>query len=326
MAPKSTRLLFSLLSLAAPSMQVTHYETGSCQIIGDPDLYGIGVRVSYYLAFASGVIALLFGNARAVEDVKKGNAIVGFSLFIILVRNARQGSLAVLEWELVFTMVFLLMSAAYGPLCVFGDRATRAVLSIVYGLYSVLQPWVFFSLADQGRKEGCELRMFLFAYFDFYNTHWVGFLKFQSILITIVGVFFLGFGVLNTVRAVKDIYYGRNSGNSGNRDDGEDSDSDSDEDGQRDIFRGFAVISVASGSIAIAFTEKLVSGNNIDLSEASFTSTSQLIPFLVGVASFFSTVWTCVGDIMKERARGTRDVEEVREVMNDGKSEGQANA
>jgi hypothetical protein len=37
--------------------------------------------------------------------------------------------------------------------------------------------------------------------------------------------------------------------------------------------------------------EKLISLNSIDLSDVEFLSTGQLIPFLVGLFTFISTMW-----------------------------------
>lgn len=175
----STAVILTLLGLVAPSAQFTHYEEGSCRLIGDTDLYGIGVRVSYYLAFFAGTIALAFGNSRAVRDTKKGTAVLGFALFIIFVRNALQGGLAVFEWQLLLQTVFVLVTAAFLPLAFVGGIASSAALAVVYGLFAVVAPWVYFTLADQGLKDGCELKAFIFTYFDFNNVHYRAFLKAQ---------------------------------------------------------------------------------------------------------------------------------------------------
>ncbi len=47
---------------------------------------------------------------------------------------------------------------------------------------------------------------------------------------------------------------------------------------------------VVAGVLGIVFTEKLIAINGIDLSEASFGSTNQLLPFLVGLFTFISTM------------------------------------
>lgn len=62
------------------------------------------------------------------------------------------------------------------------------------------------------------------------------------------------------------------------------------------LARGFALLALVFSAIIIAFTEKLISGNNVDFSEATLENTSQLIPFLIGVFSFVSTIWTCIKD------------------------------
>jgi len=284
MAPTLPLFALTVLSLAAPSAQFTTYEDGSCRLIGDPDVYGVGVRISYYLAFFSGVIALAACNHRAVEDVKKGTTIIGFAILIVLIRNAVQGSLAVFEWDLVFTMVFLLMSIAFIPLTIMGSRNSSAALCLVYGLYAVLLPWIFFTLADQGRREDCELKAFLFAYFDFYNIHWVAFLKALSVFSCLTGIIFIvaGFALL-VYRLTAD--------------DGDDK-ADIDDD-MRSGFVALAIVALVIGVITIVFTEKLISGNDVDLSDDSLGSTNQLIPFLVGLFTLMSTIWTVFDDIRK---------------------------
>lgn len=281
MAPAFPLIALTILVLVAPSAQFTHYEEGSCRLIGDPDVYGIGVRLSYYLSFFAGVIALSTHNYRAVDDVKKGNAIVGLAILIVLIRNAVLGSLAAFEWDLVFTMVFLLMSIAFIPLTIIGRTTNSAVLCIVYGLFNVLLPWIFFTLANQGRREDCDLKAFLFAYFDFYNIHWVTFLKAASVIICLLGVGFISAGIALFVKGLAD----------------DDDDYDDDSSFKRNLARFFAALSLVTGVTTIVFTEKLISGNDIDLSEASLGATNQLIPFLIGIFSFVSTIWTVFKDL-----------------------------
>jgi hypothetical protein len=283
----------AFLSLVAPSSQFTHYEEGTCHLIGDPDLYGVGVRVSYYLAFFSGIIALVSSRAEVVDDVRKGNAIVSLALFIVLVRNSLRGSLAVFEWQLIFTMMLFLLSVAFVPLIFLGGWTSAALLFITYGLFSVLLPWVYFDLVDQGRMEGCELKMFLFTHFDFYNVHWIGFLKFQSIMACLVGVVCiivgLGFIACRLWFGWDDIPSNRNN--------------DSEDNWSR---AQFALSALLVGIVTIIFAEKLISVNNVDLSEVSLISTSQLIPFLVGIITFISTVLSIWDGLRKDDLEGCR--------------------
>lgn len=58
-----------ILFAASPAEAFTHYkDDGSCQIVGDTDIYGIGVRVGYYFTFFAGVLAIGFNNRRGTTD------------------------------------------------------------------------------------------------------------------------------------------------------------------------------------------------------------------------------------------------------------------
>lgn len=328
--------LITILALITPSTQFTHYEENSCTIIGDADVYGIGVRISYYLTFFSGITALAFANKSATDDAKKGNAVIGFAVLIILIRNATQGSLAIFEFEILFTMMFLLTGVTFIPLAILGDYLTSAALFLVYGLYNMLLPWIFFTLKDQGRKDGCELKAFLFAYFNFYNIHWVGFLKFTAVVGCISGcyitLFSLGVGIREIYKAMfssteddeedgvgaegKGKGKEKGKGGEGKTEGGGEKtagegrgEGDDDEDDEI-AYTVFACIALPVGIVSIVFTEKMISGNDIDLSDSTLISTSQLIPFIVGIIGFVSTVWTCVKDTMRKRkARRHRDTE-----------------
>ncbi len=285
MAPRLLLVTLTILSLASLSAQFTHYEEGSCDLIGDPDLYGIGVRTSYYLTYFSGILALAYGTPNVVKDAKKGAAIIGFAVLIILIQNAVQGSLAVFEWQIIFQMMFTLMVGAYGPLTVLGSKGSSAALCLIYGLYAVLLPWIFFTLGDQGRKDECELKAFLYVYFDFYDVHWVAFQKASSIFTCFTGAFLIIAGVIFAIFMITE--------------------DDEDDEGvlsnypeiEKGFRFGFAVIGLFIGASMIVSTEKLITGNAVDLSEASLSSTNQLIPFLVGLFTSISTVWS----VVKER-------------------------
>jgi hypothetical protein len=302
-------ILITVFTLIAPSIQFTHYEENSCTIIGDPDVYGIGVRISYYLTFFSGVIALAFANHAAANDAKKGNAVIGFAVLIILIRNAMQGSLAVFEFEILFTMMFLLMGVAFIPLAMLGDRLTSAALSIVYGLYCAVLPWIFFTLKDQGRKDGCELRGFFFAYFNFFNVHWVGFLRFSAVISCIGGSTFIIGGFIYGISKLRRT--------KGKEEEEEDEDEKEEEkEGTQIVCAVFAFLALPIGIASIIFTEKMISGNNIDLSDSKLISTSQLLPFIVGIIGFISTAWTVTKDVMNGDHVHAKDGTAVRERKN----------
>lgn len=53
------------------------------------------------------------------------------------------------------------------------------------------------------------------------------------------------------------------------------------------------VVILSSGGISvIVFTELVLKKNMVDLNGAPFTSTSQLLPFLIGLLTLVSTIWS----------------------------------
>lgn len=296
-----SRLLFifaAFLTFIAPSSQFTHYEENSCTIIRDADVYGIGVRISYYLTFFSGFIGLAFSSEIATNDAKRGNAIISFLILIILIRNAMQDSLAVFEFEIIFTMQFLLMGPTTLSLAVLGSRLASVALFAVYGVYGIICPWIFFTLVDQGRKEDCELRAFWFAYFDFYNSRWVDLLRFGAVVTCVCSCVITPASLAYGTRLVSRLMH------SPKQEEVESEEAKEVRRVARVLSVGLAIIVIPVGCIIfIIFTEKIISGNNIDLSESTLISTSQLIPFIVGIIGLCSTIWTVIKDDVAKRRK-----------------------
>jgi predicted transporter len=78
-----------------------------CHIVGDPDLYGLVVRLSFYVQSTAGLISVLFGLVEEAKAPRFGFNILYFTLLIILIRNTIRGSFALLEWYLVTGLLFL---------------------------------------------------------------------------------------------------------------------------------------------------------------------------------------------------------------------------
>ncbi len=83
---------------ARPAAAFTRYEDGTCRLIGDPDLYGLGVRLGYYLSFFAGVLALAANVNKGIENSLKAINAIFAAILIALVHNTTVGSLVVLEW------------------------------------------------------------------------------------------------------------------------------------------------------------------------------------------------------------------------------------
>ncbi|KAK4449817.1 hypothetical protein QBC34DRAFT_484745 [Podospora aff. communis PSN243] len=274
---------------ASPAAAFTHYEdNGSCKIIGDTDIYGIGVRLGYYLTFFAGLFAVGFNNTKGITDSLKTVNIVFSAILIVLIRNATLGSFAVLEWQIG---VFL------------GLRPWGSFWAL-YSVYSALQPWLFWFLLDQGRDTNCpSMRMFIYAPFDFYHPTYVKFIRAGAIIACVLspGLLFIAFKLFRasmrghkTLRDAARAKYRpvrRPGAKTGDELKGFKYDTLM----ENGVVRFIVVISILfSGCTGIASIEKLIALNAIDLSDVNLLSTGQLIPFLVGFFTFVSTGWSIV--------------------------------
>jgi len=295
--------LLALLAVVGPAQAFTHYDEASCEIIGDTDVYGIGVRLSYYLSYVAIVLAIASGNKKSIRECVKGLNVITLAILIILILNATKGSFAVFEWLLVFPMV-LLPSAGVMFLFDWETCVTSACFGIVYGLFCLLQPWLYWILLEQGVKPGCDPKYFIFVYFDLYNPTYVRFLRAMSIVACIAGVAIFVCSIVTVVYGVftpaeklrrrdedhnnimNTIGLGRGTELS-----------DESLRGAMKIAMALTAIPLSAGGIiSIVFTEKLLSGNDVNLSDASLKDTSQLIPFLVGLFTLVSTIFSSFKD------------------------------
>ncbi|KAL4942967.1 hypothetical protein BDV06DRAFT_221658 [Aspergillus oleicola] len=309
MHPLITTLLLLLL-LARPTLQVTEYveDPNSCAILGDGDVYGIGVRLGYYFAWASGLLAVAFDNTQAVRDARKGVSVISLAIFAILIRNTLNGSFAILEWSLVVPMVMWAPFLVLLPrsLVDVQDRAGSAFFLCVMGLVMVVHPWVWFMRTQQGRREGCEVRGFVFAYFDMFNGSFVAFQRFMAVMYCLTGTFlivwaFIKFGAgldVSSPDAEGDAEGGEQEGGGQGQQQSAGAvtfDVPYDETHRFDrwFFRIFFLIFFAPvGIMTIIFGERILERNDVDLSDSPIGSSSQLIPLIVGLTGLISTVWS----------------------------------
>ncbi|KAF5634669.1 hypothetical protein F52700_5862 [Fusarium sp. NRRL 52700] len=110
-------LFLLLLSLISPSCALTEYISDNvtvasksvqpCHLFGDSDLLGVGVRASFYISWAAGLLGYLLGALEEMKAPRVSFNILLLTLVIILIRNTSRGSLALLEWYIVIGLAFL---------------------------------------------------------------------------------------------------------------------------------------------------------------------------------------------------------------------------
>ena len=78
-----------------------------CHLIGDPDLYGAGMRYAFYAPFAVCLFGILFGLYDELRVLRLGFNILFATLMIVLIHNVYQGSFAIFEWYIVTGLMFV---------------------------------------------------------------------------------------------------------------------------------------------------------------------------------------------------------------------------
>ncbi|KAJ9160518.1 hypothetical protein NKR19_g3191 [Coniochaeta hoffmannii] len=289
--PRPLSWLIVLLTLVGPSRQFTEYDPDSCQIIGDADLYGVGIRVGFYLAYLSGLTALCFQNWAAVKDARKGVYTVNAAILVAMIRDSTMaGNLAAFEWYILL-QIAVLVPASLSFEMSDDEPLTLAVCIMIDGAYAVLQPWVYFKRLDQGWSSSCPSpKVYIFAEIDFYHPRFTAFLRAMAVISCVYGVMlFFWAWVLLAVRSpwVRREHPGWTKKVMGTMKEQEYS-----------VLSWKNAWSMGStlffGLVLIAFTEKTLAINNISIPGTTVASTGQLIPLLVGIMTTLSTFYTVV--------------------------------
>ncbi|KAK4226334.1 hypothetical protein QBC38DRAFT_529068 [Podospora fimiseda] len=170
--------LFAALIESLPVEASTRYEKKSCQIIGDADIYGIGVRVGYYLTWFAGVISFGAGEKTSMPDLLNVVNVVFFAVIVTLFLALQSFSVIIMTQ---FTEIF--------------QRSWGGFMTLT-SVHTGLLPWLYWVRIDQGRKMDCpSVKMWIFAPFDFYNPHYIRFNRVVSIVVYLGAPFLLGGGL-----------------------------------------------------------------------------------------------------------------------------------
>src|SRR5579859_6772859 len=104
--------LVAVTFLFTPGTALTIFDPNdpkSCKIIGDADIYGIGIRIGFYLQWAS-VLFAIWLVPEVTKNIRINTNIVTTALYINLFRGAHLNGLIFLEGFLVFWMTVLLLA------------------------------------------------------------------------------------------------------------------------------------------------------------------------------------------------------------------------
>ncbi|KAH8897665.1 hypothetical protein GQ53DRAFT_884401 [Thozetella sp. PMI_491] len=294
-----------MLSLVQPSYQLTGYVNGTCELVGDSDLYGPGVRVSYYLFLTSAILAVMTHKTGPIIDCAKAVNILTFSILVVLIRNTTQGSFVAIEWFLTYPVILITFFGTLAALPIHEHRGTLLCFGFVLTLLTAVQPWLYWTRMYQGRNEACPTLYWLFGTRDFFGPTWTMFFKVFSILSCVAGVvIFLIFGVIAAWNSARECLQPAQAAR--------------DEEmmrlypnpefvypvyppppqppkTSRIVLRVSGIfLLISAGVLTIAMTEKTLRLNNITFQDTPIDSTGQLIPFVGSLLTLGSTIWACL--------------------------------
>ncbi|KAH0543557.1 hypothetical protein FGG08_002118 [Glutinoglossum americanum] len=278
-------LLFSVQSALAK----TYFEDkpGSCKIFGDTDVYGIGIRLGYYLQW----VAVLFATWIAPEQAKTARTaanIITVAVFANTFRGAQEGSLVAAEWWIVLWLTFVL-SLLNIPDDWKRSSSSFGVMLILWCMITAAQPWLYFKGLDTGHKHGCVVKVFFFTGINVYNHVWRTFWKVGSVVECLLGVTFFFTGIVVIIVGLFSV-----------------DESSEPESGAAKIasklFLTFGQL--VTGIITIVQVEMTIRVNSIDLSSVDLMSSGQLIPFLIGCLTIAAVFGHGLKKLVQKLRRG----------------------
>lgn len=265
-------------SFVSQTSAFTHFEsdTASCTIAGDPDVYGIGIRIGLYLQWAAVLVATIF-NPSQTRVARTTTNILSVSVFINTFRTLSENNLVALEWYIVTWLIFFLNIGNVPPSIARLHESTGSFATMLLLWLCVIgtQPWLYFVGVDNGRRTGCDLLVFLFGSISVYGK-W----RISGKVFSVIGCF-CGFGAL--AAAVNVLLAGTAP-----------PDLNDDNDHRNTAIYVLSFIQFVSGTISILMVEMTIRINNVDMGSISLLDSGQLIPTLIGIFTLGSICFSSI--------------------------------
>ncbi|KAF2666557.1 hypothetical protein BT63DRAFT_427006 [Microthyrium microscopicum] len=291
-----------LTTLTTPTHALTHFASPTtCLIIGDPDVYGPGIRLSFYLQWAAILLATTVAPSGA-SFARTTTNILTISVFANSLRGFSNGGLVAAEWWIVTFLCFFLNLGNW-PSSRQALRESVASIGVslcIYAMVMCMECWVWFRGLDigHGRENGdCEVKISVFFHpVDVYDHGWRTAFKVLAAVDMVAALVFavVGIGILLLSLAVPffDVEEYMQHWVDG--------------DDRRMVSVVvkclLSVFQMILGAFSIAFVELTIKFNDIQLPQG-YTSSGQLIPVLIGVltlASAVFSVWKRIGKMAIE--------------------------
>ncbi|KAJ4370593.1 hypothetical protein N0V83_005114 [Neocucurbitaria cava] len=281
---------------ARPAFAATT-QTPDCQIIGDADVYGLGVRLSFYLQWVASIVQLFFCPGTS-ETTRSAAVITVLAVFINILRNLNSETLVAVEWSMLYSVLTFLLSwnipwtkAARCKL----DRTGGSyfVLFFILAVYQIMCPYIIYHAWDYGPQPGCSAKFIFWTAIDAYSKGWIIFLKVSWTLAPFLpGTLYLlfaiyallkwltpwnilGTGIMKLLSKMEASF-------------------EDDEEKEKTSDVGIAwfakLFAISCGAIGIGFLEATIKENNILFPDTHLTGSGQLLPLLIGTFTLVVTI------------------------------------
>lgn len=105
----------SSTQFAAPDGEAGDPPRAECHLVGNPDIFGLGIRLSYYVQYAAAIVAIIFYRRDEVKVLRLGLTAIALALFIALCIGSTGDSLIILDWTTVMAMNIFFPLYLVGP-------------------------------------------------------------------------------------------------------------------------------------------------------------------------------------------------------------------
>jgi hypothetical protein len=282
-------LAFYVNSTLAATMQ-----TSDCQIIGDPDIYGPGVRLGFYLQWVASLIQLFF-FPEASGTTRSAAIVTVLAVFINTLCNLRSDTLVAVEWSMLYSIIICLLGWNI-PITEEMRRGldktggSYFVLFVIIAVYQIMCPYIIFNIWDYGRQPGCNAKFIFWTSIDAYSKGWIIFLKFSWVLGALfLGGFYLAFAIYSL------LMWFTSWGNSAGLNKllakfdailKEDDDTSS----ERTWLWVLRSTALGVGAIGLGFLEATIKKNNIKFLDTRLSNSGQRMPLLIGIFTLVVTI------------------------------------
>jgi hypothetical protein len=287
-------------------------QTSDCQIIGDADIYGIGVRLSFYLQWVASLVQLFF-CLEASATTRPAAVITVLAVFINTLYNLHSDTLVAVEWSMLYSLLTCLLSwnipireAMWHGLDKTGG--SYFVLFLILAVFQIMCPYIIFEAWDYGRQPGCGVKFIFWATIDAYSKGWTIFLKVSWVFAPLLpGALYLGIAICSLLKWSTS--WGFAAGSEKLLSTLETSlfeDEDDVSDGAMVWF--LRIFAFCAGAIGIGFLEATIKKNNITFPDTHLTDSGQLMPLLIGVFTLVVSICDAVQARPKSLHRKKRPI------------------